>query len=52
LHQNPSIRTEYDEAQFESVEKLRNVIGIKKPVKIKSISHPVIDDEPFFVKTS
>ena len=32
---DPSTKTEYDEKQFEMIEKLKSLAGIKKPIKQK-----------------
>lgn len=36
MHANPSTKTEYDEQQFENIEKMRTQIGMKKQVSLKS----------------
>lgn len=46
MHQCPLTKTEYDENLFDSIEKLRTAVPIKKSIKPKTVVQAVFEEKP------
>lgn len=50
MHQSPLTKTEYDEILFDSIEKIRNAVPIKKSIKQKTVVQAFSEEKPIQAK--